>query len=287
MHKETPNGLKIEELREMILNKEITIDTLSPRIVQELLEHEIEWADIDHCDEPTILDELLEVVNRTNYFDSSLATVSEERYSELIDEAFCKAAETTRRPRRRISKKMLLVAAAIAILASLSISVYASCFGPFDSFVDNLRDLFGIRVGEIIETTSEELMADNTCDFYNDFESLLKAHPSDIVYPREYPTEGTDSINFHQAGTTICVTAQYPTGTLRIYLENPPFTENDLLNDTPQAKTYVVNGFTYYCVQVDEELQYMMFRKDTVYIILTDNHSDFKVLANHIKGDIK
>lgn len=287
MHKETPNGLKIEELREMILNKEITIDTLSPGIVQELLEHEIEWADIDHCDEPTILDELLEVVNRTNYFDSALATVSEERYSELIDEAFCKAAETTSRPRRKIAKKMLLVAAAITILTSLSISVYASCFGPFDSFIDNLKDLFGIKVGEIIETTSEELMADNTCEFYNDFESLLKAHPSDIVYPCEYPTEGTDSINFHQAGTTICVTAQYSSGTLRIYLENPPFAENDILTNSPEAQTHVINSFVYYCVSGKDSLQYMMFHKDAVYIILANTHSDFEKIANQIKGDIE
>jgi len=281
MHSLNPTGYPTDQLRELILDNQIAVEALPLSTVRALFAYEIDRTETDNCGEPTILDALLQRLDGTDVFDHAREVVPPERYDALV----CQA--TAPQPMRRMPllKKIILIAAAVILLSSLGVTVYASYLGPFEGFVDNIKDLFGIEVGEVITNGDKDLMVDNTVELYADFETLLQNHSFDILYPTDYATIGDKAIGLYRAGASYRIHAQFPHGVLYIYLDHPPYTEEDVIRDSPDAVTYDINGLTYYSIPNSEGKQYTLFYNDKVYAICVKNISDFETIASHIHAE--
>jgi len=268
-----------EALRAQILDNQITVDALSYETARALLAYEIDRTETDNCDEPTILDALLQRLDGTDIFDHAHEVVPEARYTELVRQA-TKIHTVRRMP---TFKKIILIAAAVILLSSLGLTVYASYLGPFEGFVDNIKDLFGIEVGEIHVNGNEELAIDNTCSFFDDMESLLEKHSYDILFPKNYPTKGKDAVMLFRSGQLMNINVQYPCGTLDIHIQDASSTEEDFRSFTPTEQTFVVNGLTYYACDNKDGIQYTMFDNNNFYVIIVKTHADFLAIAEHME----
>lgn len=283
MQKINLEGLKVEEIRELIIHKKIDIHSVPIDSVRELFEYEIEWAEIDKSDEPTIINELLEALDAAGESNEAFEVVSSERCMELAKSAIAQTTRETSVRRPRVLKKIILIAAAIVILASLGVTVYASYFGPFDSFVDNVKDLFGIEVGEVIKKGDEELMADNTTRFYTDFEELMQENNITVLYPRGIEITDEKSLRIAYAGETKRIIANYGIATLTIEFFNPMYTESELLKSIPDVQILEINEFTYYDLSGEDFYQFVMFHNGFLYSITANNPNDLLSFIQTIK----
>ena len=284
MHTKHPDGFAIQEIREQLLNKTVDIRTLDIETIRALYDYELAWAELDKSDSPTILMELLDVLQQAGEPNDAFDIVSSERCMELAADALAQNERTEQKKRPRKLKKIILIAAAILVLSSIGLTVYASYLGPFEGFVDNIKDLFKIKTGEVLVNGDEELFIDNNIERYDSFESMLDRHQFDILYPTEYPTIGKDSVDLFWVGERLCLSAHYDIGFIRIYITNPPYDETRLKKDLPHTPAYIINELKYYFMPgTDNNLQYALFYKEQLYVICVKTHADFEEIASHIK----
>ncbi len=229
----------------------------------------------------TILDVLLQRLDGTDMFDHAREVVPPERYDALV----CQATAPQPMHRMPLLKKIILIAAAVILLSSLGVTVYASYLGPFEGFVDNIKDLLGIEVGEMITNGDSQLTADKNTRYFDNFEVLISETKYSIVYPLDLDLADNKPIRMFVAGDMLCIIAHYPNADYTVYSNTLPYTEMDLTSKAPNIERYTVNGLTYYHVPGLEMLEYQLFYNDCLYVISPDTHADFETIASHIHAE--
>ncbi len=278
MHQDR-KGLTIPEVREMIIDKKIEIRSLEIETLHELHDYEIEWVDFDKSDEPTIIEDILDALAAAGEPDRSFEVVSEERCMEIAREAIARTTQAKPVGRAHVFKKIAIIAAAALFLGMLGVTVYASYFGPFDSFVENVMDLFGMRAGVEIEKDEGLLLVDRTDAFYDDFETLLAETSLSLPYPRGLQTAGESSVSLFWKNGSQRITASYERASINIYLSNLPYTESEFLERVPDAQPCVINGYLCYDISNEEINQYILFYGEYLYIIDADTREELERIA--------
>jgi|GEM_PF-809951 len=283
MHTKHPDGFAIQEIREQLLNKTVDIHSLDIETIRALYDYELAWAELDKSDSPTILMELLDVLQQAGEPNDAFDIVSSERCMELAADALAQNERAKQKKRPRKLKKILLIAAAILVLSSIGAVIAASSSETFAKFFDNIADIFNIKPGDVLVSDNEELMADKTTRFYDSFDALMQEEGITVLYPQELALQSGHSLRTIISGETKLLFADYELANLSVDFINPTYTESDLLESIPNVKSYEINGRIYYDLSGRGMYQLNMFDGGYLYTITANNHTDLLAFAELIE----
>lgn len=283
MHTKHPDGFAIHEIREQLLNKTVDIRTLDIETIRALYDYELAWAELDKSDSPTVLMELLDVLQQAGEPNDAFDIVSSERCMELAADALAQNERTRQKNRPRKLKKIILLAAAILVLSSTCVGIAASSNGPLANFFEKAADILDIKPGEVLVSGNQELTADKTTRFYDSFDELMKEEGISVLYPRGIALQDERSLNTFWGGETRLLHAKYGFADLLVEYVNPTYTESKLLENLPYITRYTINGRIYYDFSADGIYQLEMFDGGYHYIITANNHTDLLAFAELIE----
>lgn len=283
MHTKHPDGFAIHEIREQLLNKTVDIRTLDIETIRALYDYELAWAELDKSDSPTVLMELLDVLQQAGEPNDAFDIVSSERCMELAADALAQHERTRQKNRPRKLKKIILLAAAILVLSSTCVGIAASSNGPLANFFEKAADILDIKPGEVLVSGNQELTADKTTRFYDSFDALMQEEGISVLYPRGIALQDERSLNTFWGGETRLLHAEYGFADLLVEYVNSKYTESDLLERMPDKTRYEINGRIYYDLSGEGIYQLDMFDGGYHYIITANNHTDLLAFAELIE----
>lgn len=283
MHTKHPDGFAIHEIREQLLNKTIDIHSLDIETIRALYDYELAWAELDTSDSPTILMELLDVLQQAGEPNDAFDIVSSERCMELAADVLAQNERTEQKKHPRKRKKIILLAAAILVLSSTCVGIAASSNGPLANFFENAADILDIKPGEVLVSGNQELTADKTTRFYDSFDALMQEEGISVLYPRGIALQDERSLNTFWGGETRLLHAEYGFADLLVEYVNSKYTESDLLERMPDTNRYEINGRIYYDLSGEGIYQLDMFDGGYHYIITANNHTDLLAFAELIE----
>ncbi|MBQ3002344.1 MAG: hypothetical protein IJD82_01275 [Clostridia bacterium] len=283
MHTKHPDGFAIHEIREQLLNKAIDIHSLDIETIRALYDYELAWAELDKSDSPTVLMELLDVLQQAGEPNDAFDIVSSERCMELAADALAQNERTEQEKLPRKRKKIILLAAAILVLSSTCVGIAASSNGPLANFFENAADVLNLEPGEVLVSGNQELTADKTTRFYDSFDALMQEEGISVLYPRGIALQDERSLNTFWGGETRLLLAKYEFADLLVEYVNSKYTESDLLERMPDKTRYEINGRIYYDLSGEGIYQLEMFDGGYHYIITANNHTDLLAFAELIE----
>jgi len=283
MHSKHPNGFAIHEIREQLLNKTVDIRTLDIETIRALYDYELTWAELDKSDSPTILMELLDVLQQAGEPNDAFDIVSSERCMELAADALAQNERTEQKKRPRKLKKILLIAAATLVLSSIGTMIAASQSGAFANFFNQVADVLNLEPGEVLVSGNQELTADKTTRFYDSFDELMKEEGISVLHPQSLVLQNGKSLKTCLFGETRLLHAKYEFADLLVEYVNSKYTESDLLERMPDTNRYEINGRIYYDLSREGIYQLEMFDGGYHYIITANNHADLLAFAELIE----
>lgn len=283
MHTKHPDGFAIHEIREQLLNKTVDIHSLDIETIRALYDYELAWAELDKSDSPTVLMELLDVLQQAGEPNDAFDIVSSERCMELAADALAQNERTRQKNRPRKRKKIILLAAAILVLSSTCVGIAASSNGPLANFFEKAADILDIKPGEVLVSGNQELTADKTTRFYDSFDALMQEEGISVLYPRGIALQDERSLNTFWGGETRLLHAEYGFADLLVEYVNSKYTESDLLERMPDKTRYEINGRIYYDLSGEGIYQLEMFDGGYHYIITANTYDDLLAFAELIE----
>lgn len=283
MHTKQPDGFAIHEIREQLLNKTVDIHSLDIETIRALYDYELAWAELDKSDSPTVLMELLDVLQRAGEPNDAFDIVSSERCMELAADALAQNERTEQKKLPRKRKKIILLAAAILVLSSTGTMIAASQSGAFANFFEKAADILHIKPGEVLVSGNQELTADKTTRFYDSFDALMQEEGISVLHPKDLALQNGNYMKTCLFGETRLLLAKYGFADLLVEYVNPTYTESKLLENFPYITRYTINGRIYYDFSADGLYQLEMFDGGYHYIITANNHADLLAFAELIE----
>lgn len=187
------DNLNGQEIKEMINNGKIVLEDLDVSALEKLFDYETDMLCLDEGDMGLInacakrLDELNGPAMSEEHFwavinKADAEIVSDKKETAPVDvpvKALSRAVK-----RRSISKKIWIVAAAIALLASMA-TITSSAFG-FNIF-EYFKEVISLSAGEKVDKGTITLINRGEAKEYSSIEELLKQENINILYPNVLP----------------------------------------------------------------------------------------------------
>ena len=284
--KDILDNLKGQEIKELIIDRKITLEELDTSALEKLLDYETDMLCLDMGDMELIhacaarLDELNGPVMTDEEFWSIIKKAEErmisgEKENTPVDAPVTAPARVVKK--RIIWKKVWLVAAIVALLISAA-TITASAFG-FNVF-ECFREVIGLSAGEKVDKGTVTLINRGEAKEYDSIEELLEAENINILYPSVLPEgieittinikEGTNSGNFIQVLTNDAQT--------NIVIYTNRLESNSSFNGCEEHR---FNGYTFY---VRKELNSAYcYSNDCYYSIQSNSYNNLLLIIENIK----
>ncbi len=280
------DNLNGQEIKELIVNRKMALEDLDTAALNKLFDYETDLLCIDEGDMELInacaarLDELegpvmtndefWSIINKTEY-----QTVSVEKETAPAETPMNVPVRTVKR--RLASKKIWLVAAAIALLAAMA-TITASAFG-FNVF-ECFREVIGLSAGEKVNKGTITLVNYGKKEEFSTVDELLISEGLNIFYPSALPEnvsikqvcvgEGTNGGDFIQFVTTDKST----------YISIDTNTEPSEVIGYKEQVTTEEGVFYVFC---DEDIYAVCYYKNSYYYISSDSYENLIIIIENMR----
>ncbi len=202
----------------------------------------------------------------------------QEMYIRCVDNA----KSQQKRPVRPVKRTVIAILAAALLVAAMCITA-VGIGGPFDSFTDNIKNLFGIKTGDLISTSEGDLTADKNYRFYNDITAFYNDTSINLMYIDGLSFESKNPIAYYLDVSTLTVIMEYTDSvTMLVYLTEPPYKESLIAAQT-NIKQVKVKERTFYFMDAEQGKQCVMFDGDRVYVITAPNEAALLEVTEKLK----
>ena len=271
------DNLKGQEIKELMVNGKITLKDLDTTALNKLLDYETDMLCLDEGDMDLIhacasrLDELNGPAMSDEEFLAAIKKAEEDYVSGNRNALPAKPVK-----RRFISKKIWIVAAAIALFAAMA-TVTASAFG-FNVF-EYFKEVIGLPAGEKVDKDTITLVNNGKFEEYGSIEELLLAEKIDILYPSVLP----DGVRMEEVNISIGQNS----GDYVEYITNDPATivtvdtSIALSEVTEYTEQYTSDYCTYY-IYGNENFA-VCYYNDCYYYIGSDSYENLILIINNMR----
>lgn len=279
------DNLKGQEIKELIKNGKIDLKDLGTSSLEKLFDYETDMLCIDEGDMELIhacaarLDELNGPVMSDEEF-WSIINKAEERMGSGEKETA--PAETPMNvpvrtvKRRLVSKRIWLVAAAIALLAAMA-TITTSAFG-FNVF-EYFREVMGLSAGEKVNKGTITLVNYGEAQTFSSVEELLSAENLNILYPAVLPKESVIKQVHISEGTNGGDFIQFVTTDKTTYISVD--TNTELTYFTDYTEQHTIGDCTYYIY--GKENFAVCYHKECYYYISSDSYENLIIIIENMR----
>jgi len=283
--KDILDNLKGQEIKELIIDRKITLEELDTSALEKLLDYETDMLCLDMGDMELIracaarLDELNGPAMTDEEFWSIIKKAEErmisgEKENTPVDAPVNAPARVVKK--RIIWKKVWLVAAIVALLISAA-TITASAFG-FNVF-EYFREVIGLSAGEKVDKGTVTLINRGEAKEYDSIEELLEAENINILYPSVLP-EGIEieSVRISEDTNGECI---------KIFTNNSQVNIAIYAGRTPTDSTFEdsevfeLNGIKF-CVN-EELVSAYCYHNNCFYSIQANNYENILQMIDNIK----
>ncbi len=279
------DNLKGQEIKELIKNGKIDLKDLGTSSLEKLFDYETDMLCIDEGDMELIhacaarLDELNGPVMSDEEF-WSIINKAEERMGSGEKETA--PAETPMNvpvrtvKRRLVSKRIWLVAAAIALLAAMAtITVSAFGYNVFDCF----REVMGLSAGEKVNKGTVTLVNYAETEVFASVDELMTAEGLNIMYPAVLPKESVIKQVHISEGTNGGDFIQFVTTDKSTYISVD--TNTELTYFTDYTEQHTIGDCTYYIYR--NENFAVCYHKGCYYYISSDSYENLIIIIENMR----
>ena len=266
-----------QEIKEMIVRKEIVLENLSVLALHRLFDYESDAVCRDDGDGELlcrVADLLAEKEGFADEHDKAFETIlANAMQSALRSEV---PTEHPKKKHHRLKKALLIAAAVIALACSATL--VATAFG-FDVFA-HLRELLSCPAGAKMEENGITLVHHGETTVYSSIEELLGAEKLDIMYPTKLPNGVTitEVRVIPGGGNTEIVEIKTNDENISIHIETATESTGGAFADCERIE---VGNATYY---IHEERLYAVTNNNgNYYCIQADNYENILLIIKHMK----
>ena len=271
------------KIKEMIMNNDLSISALSESHLNTLIAYEAECLMKCKTEYDTAFMDLcctaLEALQKSTVpSDEKIAEIGEKAYQEYINNnVYAKNFDTTKTKSLPARKPVRILVVTALLLVALTITVMA-VWNPFCNWIQDLKDLFNINPGDVIENENGSLTTDTN---YIEFSSIDEMEETIGVHfdLMDNISCEPNKIFFSQQGKKKLVYLQYKNEekqtTLKIYLENAPYYQASM-EQVGWEKQIFFNLQWYVILENNSTL--VTFDGDYVYMVSADSIDTIKML---------
>ena len=278
-----------QKIKEMIMNNDLSISALSESHLNTLIAYEAEClmkcktqydtAFMDLC--CAALEELQQSMVPS---DERIAEIGEKAYREYIDSyTNSETFDTTKTKILPMRKPIRILVVTVLLLVVLAATVMA-VWNPFCDWIDDLKDLFNINPGDVIENDNGSFSSDKEFQQFlsiAEMEKALGIHIDLLATIYVAPSY----IEMSQQGNKREINIQYQLDEkiilLTIYLENAPYYEEPM-KQTHLSKQMLGGLEWYLTMPINNQQTIIAFDKTHVYVITADSLDTIQTL---LKGN--
>lgn len=271
------DNLKGQEIKELMVNGKITLKDLDTTALNKLLDYETDMLCLDEGDMDLIhacasrLDELNGPAMSDEEFLAAIKKAEEEYVSSNTNALPVKPVK-----RRFISKKIWIVAVAIALFAAMA-TVTASAFGV--NVFEFFREVMGLPAGEKIDKDTITLVNNGKIKEFSSIEELLLTEKIDILYPSVLP-DGIRIENVHiSEGTNGGIIVEFILNDLSTCVLVETNLKDNAINDYSEKLT--INSCTYYIFESENFA--VCYYNDCYYYISSDSYENLILIINNMR----
>lgn len=205
-----------------------------------------------------------------------------EELDTIYNRCISTAKSQQKPPARSLKRTVLAILAAALFLAAMCITA-VGIWGHFDSFVDNVKDLFKIKPGDIISTSEGDLTADKNYKYYDNIMDFYNDTSINVLFPEGRTLSEKMPIVFYSDHIESILSIKLRNENfLIVYISNPPYDE-EVLSSQNSIKQVVINSKIFYLLDNEQDKQYIMFDKDFVYIITASGEKELSDVAKNLQ----
>lgn len=271
------DNLSCQELKELISKKKISLTDLDTAALEKLFNYELELICIDEGDTALMnacakrLDELNGPLMSDEHFWNVINKAESTRVSEL-------EKKDTIRPKKAFpAKRVLLLAAAIAVIAAIA-TITASAFG-FDIF-KYFKQIIDLPAGGNINEGVITLVNYGKTETFSSVDELLSTEELDILYPFMLPENITlEQVSISEGangGDSIQFLTNEPSTTVTVDTNTEPFTVTGYVEQITTEKV------TYY-IFCDCGFYAICHHKNTYYYISSDSYENLILIIENMR----
>lgn len=280
------DNLKGQEIKELITGEKIKLEDLDTAALNKLFDYETDMLCIDEGDMELIhacaarLDELEGPVMTNDEFWSIINKAEDQIASaekETVPADLPVNTPSRAVKKRRVPKKIWLVAAAIALLAAMA-TITASAFG-FNVF-EYFREVIGLSAGDSVDKGTVTLVNYGETETFSSIDELLSAQHMNILYPAVLPegvaieqvyiSEGTNGGDF-----------------IQFVMNSPLLTVTVDTNIVPAEvigyKEQVTTEEGVFYVFCDEDIYAVCYYENSYYYISSDSYENLIIIIENMR----
>ena len=284
MEKNLLDNMSGQEIKELIVDKIITLQELSDSALEKVLDFETEML-CHNSGDMDIIRQCSEILDERNKSDrlnedeiSTIINKAKTEHVSVVDaDNACPSVVAPQRKIRLIFKRIAIVAAAILVIMTTTVAI-ATAFGV--DITRYLKSIMREPDGAVIHVDGMSIYNVKNPTIYKSVQEMLEAEKIDIMYPTVFP-EGVTFKN-------ICV-GEHANGDqyidfrvndvwvgLSIELDAPKFTASNPI-------TYEHNGITYYIDKSKNGWYATCYYNNDQYLIQAYSYDDLILIIDNMK----
>ena len=282
MEKNLLDNMSGQEIKELIVDKIITLQELSDSALEKVLDFETEML-CHNSGDMDIIRQCSEILDERNKSDrlnedeiSTIINKAKTEHVTIVDaDENCPSVVAPQRKIRLIFKRIAIVAAAIIIMMATTVAI-AAAFGVDIS--GYLSQVVRKPVGSQIVVDDFTFYHTGTAQKYSSFEEMMQAKNLDILYPTKLP-DGVyiDKVvlkndSFSEKEISITTTDRNIYMTILIGY-------NETFSVQEEDEIYSANGYVFY---IKDEYAFCCY-KDNFYSIKADSYENLKMILEGLK----
>ena len=223
-----------------------------------------------------------------SYIERQTPEWREKMYNEFGDTFYMppetQAAESS--AVKNSGRRGLRTLVALFALVALSVSVFAAYAysNPFDPFVQDLKELFGLPRNTPISSNGSDTLYIEDGKFYDSYEILKGETGLSFLYPDSLPSEFVlNTLYINNSDDTLNFYASYQNQTIfQVFFKNAPYSKEEVEN-SPDIIKYEHAGKSYFITQRAEISVAVLFEGNVLYVINTKTIEQLYQFINAIK----
>ena len=195
--------------------------------------------------------------------------------------------ENLKKNKKRIrAKRILIIAATIALLYALMASIISYSHSTDDQFLRDIIETIGLEnivYGKEYNVNGTTYIENEYIAYYDDITDYPKDNPYNILLPTYMPKDtrlGSISVaNRNNGNYTVLVSSNIPTLSYEMYPDTK--IPQVIIDNAPE--TTVINGKTVYIVEIPDVGQYQMYFEyngDYYELVFTDKEELIKIIES-------
>ena len=277
------------KIKEMIMNNDLSISALSESHLNTLIAYEAEClmkcktqydtAFMDMC-----CAALESLQQSTAPSDEKIAEIGEKAYREYIDSHTHSETFDTTKIKILSTRKPIRILVVTALLLVVLTATVMAVWNPFCGWIDDIKDLFNINTGDVMDNGEGSLSADKTAQEFSsvdEMEEKIGIHFDLLDNVSVRPSR----ISIAQQGEQKKINLIYCTDVkpivLTIYLENAPYYKEPM-EEANLQKQVLGNLEWYITACVNNHQTIVTFDNDYVYAITAESLDTIKTFIGEI-----